>query len=676
MTEYFRITGLNLIPFDTQAIVGADHRYVLGQSPGGMDEPMTEAEVRAVLPRLPQKIRGHALKRGLSKITFPFTIKGASDPDMEDARHALTETLEAGQLYIETEGARGTRAVLQNKADAAVNQSYKTIVYGEAMELGGRAVLGAAIKQHFLLNLQMVLYCEPYWRPETAIGLGPNEIFCPGFEEDGNADGTADQWTLMNAPLEDTIEHTIVLQGFYSQHIRSNLAGRGIASATMTSPGAPVNDAVAYVWVCRPAAGTDIQAVLRDTSGGGADRAVATYNAATITAVGKDGSEWRRLDLIATNTIAAATTHQVWVLSVGDADTHWYADKAYLKWDTTTIPDEWCDHWLIYNHYDTTESVAHVGHQNYFDVADLKGTDDARLLLRLQFNEDDPSLAGDLVVGRRSWWDYPNFPLTTDVHWLEAENAQARNGWAILGGLATCSAGDCLTDSAAAAGHCWWQFLVDPVGAGRIRSLAMQGRYDVYGMVYTSDEVNTLYRLHYSGFGQQVFYYNNWVRQPDDLEWQMIYLGEVNADRFLSQGVVPSFWQIGVEYQKDAADTVRIDCICLVSKAEPEMRLHRLSPDWVLELGYWAFDRTEDFDYQSKENLGATALVASSAHVLQGDPMTGAIGPPEGQRFYFTYEEVSWAVPGQRYWIAHGAVVTPTMIVTMSYLPQYLSPLD
>ena len=124
MTEYFRITGRNLIPFDALATGAADGRYHLGAPPAGMDEPMTEAEVRAVLPRLPQKIRGHALKRGLSKITFPFTIQGSSDPDMEDARHDLTETLEDGRLYIETQGARGTRAVLQSKSDNAVQQSY------------------------------------------------------------------------------------------------------------------------------------------------------------------------------------------------------------------------------------------------------------------------------------------------------------------------------------------------------------------------------------------------------------------------------------------------------------------------------------------------------------------------------------------------------------------------
>jgi len=181
MTEYFRITGRNLIPFDALATGAADDRYHLKRPQTGMDEPMTEAEVRAVLPRLPQKIRGHALQHGLSKITFPFTIKGSSDPDMEDARHDLTETLEDGNRYIQTKGTMGNLAVLQSKSDNAVAQSYKTIFYGEAMELGGRAVLGAPLKEHWLENLQMVLYCQPYWRPEEAVNFA---TLTPVFNHD------------------------------------------------------------------------------------------------------------------------------------------------------------------------------------------------------------------------------------------------------------------------------------------------------------------------------------------------------------------------------------------------------------------------------------------------------------------------------------------------------------
>jgi len=478
MTEYFRITGLNLIPFDTQAIVGADHRYALGQSPGGMDEPMTEAEVRAVLPRLPQKIRGHALKRGLSKITFPFSIQGSSDPDMEDARHDLTETLEAGRLYIETRGARGTQAVLQNKADAAVNQSYKTIVYGEALELAGRHVLGAAIKGHFLLNLQMVLYCEKRWRPETNVPLGPNEIYCPSFEE--NRAGTADNWddslgvelvanpgfetpgigdpdfwddwdesagdgtlahtadvhagadaceatagatantlveqsvnvqanrryklsfwtkgdgvnagryrlydddgfadiialvstgvtgavytevtayfvapagcmsvtiylhcpvanggiayfddvSIRSAPVL-AIEETIVLHGRRSQKVTTDAANEGIESAVMTAP-VGVTNAVAYAWICRPAAGSDIRVIMRETSGAGADiDSVLFDTGGWPTQKAKDGvNDFFRLQVFSAAGITPGNTYELWIEATGAAATVFYVDKCFWK---------------------------------------------------------------------------------------------------------------------------------------------------------------------------------------------------------------------------------------------------------------------------------------------------------------------------------------------------------
>jgi len=65
-----------------------------------------------------------------------------------------------------------------------------------------------------LEGLQLTLYMEPNWRPASKIALGPNEIYCPGMEEDGNADGLADNCAegthvLWSYDIADPIRLTI-----------------------------------------------------------------------------------------------------------------------------------------------------------------------------------------------------------------------------------------------------------------------------------------------------------------------------------------------------------------------------------------------------------------------------------------------------------------------------------
>jgi len=669
MTEYFRITGLNLIPFDTQAIVGADHRYVLGQSPGGMDEPLTEAEVKAVVGRLPQKVRGHALKYGLSKITFPFTIKGSSDPDMEDARHDLTETLEAGRLYIETKGARGTRAVLQNKADAAVNQSYKTIVYGEAMELGGRAVLGAPIKEHWLLNLQMVLYCEPYWRPDAAVTLGPNEIRCPSFEEDGEADGVADLWDARGVPNTLDMASGRALNGYYSQRLIGLAANLGIESAVITAPAA-VTDAIAYVWVSCDAPTGDLRAIMRDTTLN-IDRAVALFSTSVTTAVGRHGFTWRRLELDSA-AIVPASTHELWIeTTTNDADI-WFLDKAFWKWGTTVIPDEWCDHWLIYNHYDTTEAAVdalHEGHINYFDVDDLKGDVDARLFLQVKYNKiADETTVVDLNIGRRTV-----DPPRELGYWLEAEDGTLWQWGAAA--LARCSGGSRCTDAANLTGYTQWT--IGAVGAPiPLRSEGNLGRYDVFAAVFTDDITDVEMRIG-SSWHTWAYNYRKWRRLGTNNEWLLVRLGSLWFDWRPTANRDAPPRRIRVEYQKGVAGTqIDLDFIWLVPSDEPAMRLVAMQ-DAYADMGTincWGYDRTWDFDYEGLEREDETR--AYSPLVVQGPPMT--LLPGVENRLYFVC--ISYDVPNTyRVYEAHrvaGPANALEMVVTARYLPQHTSPLE
>jgi len=818
MTEYFRITGRNLIPFDALATGAADDRYHLKRPQTGMDEPMTEAEVKAVIGRLPQKIRGHALKRGLSKITFPFTIQGSSDPDMEDARHDVTETLEDGQLYIETKGARGTQAVLQNKADAAVNQSYKTIFYGEVMELGGRAVLGAPLKDHWLENLQMVLYCEPYWRPDAAVTLGPNEIYCPSFEEDGNADGLADNWEvplgaelLLNTGFEtpgggdpdfwlnwdetagtgalahtavvhagadacqatagatantyvkqaavvtagepyclsfwtrgsgeddgrykvydatagadiivitDTgvrgtiyvettvffvapigcasvevylycplapgqiayfddvtikeaaglpsLESTIVLHGCDSQKFTTNAANERIESEPTIAPDWTPNlqSAVAYAWICRPAAGSDITVTIQETVGAPGPIAHSHLDAGGWqTAVGKGGQTWSCVVVSTAAGITEGSTYELWIEVTAVTGTVFYVDKCFWKWGTTTVPDEWCDHWLIYNHYDTDE-----GHQNYFDVDDLKGDTPTRGLMRVEFEKiADQAGAHKLFVARRTRPEAACFPW-----WLEAETVPAdhRAAWAPIV-LARCSGGSRLTDSANLTGYVIFSSSSVPPAFALDY---LYGTYDIFAALYTDDPVNTLCRLSYSWGGQR--YYSPWVRQVNTSKWELVKLGSLDFDPYLGATTGVSQLSIYVEYQKQAADTIEIDFVWLFPKDEPQMVI---TPEYESNIGvgeWWAVGNSTDFDYI------ATEWDVPPLKILWPTSLRGGITsmePSKENRLYFVCltHYVGGAPDYALRYEAHDTATGPgdalEMVVNIDYLPQYTSPLE
>lgn len=692
MTEYFRIEGKNLIDFDRFSVAGTIPIYLLNKAvpPGDMSKPLTRQEIVSMLPRLPLGIRGHALNRGMSQITFPFSIQpdieaGQGDREMEQALHDLKETLNEGQLHIESEDARGTQAVLHYKSDNAVQHSYKTLYYGFFEERTARDVLGARAKEHYLAGLQLTLYMEPLWRPASAVPLGQNEIYCPGLEEDGNADGLADNWVILNAPTL-TMESTLVLQGFYSQKIVTGaFISRGIQSATFVAP-AGTTSAVCYAWLCRPAAGSNIIVELYDVTTPAVVASALYDTAGWQTETAKDGTSiFKRVVVSSAAGIVAGRTYRMRIYNTVDTGATYYVDKCFWKWGTATAPDEWCDHWLIYNHYDTTEAGAHVGHQNYFDVADLKGTDESRLGLQVQFSEEaDWDQAADLLIARRSWWERPS-PIAArvrDVHWFEAEDASLVSFAAAA--LAACSAGGYVWNAAAIGGSA--QFILDeiPLGAGEYGIDCVTGRYDVFAVVYTNDKVNTQYRLYYTNFGATIWRFNQWTKQRHPSRWEIIYLGEANLEAFIKSGRDRGPAYFTVEYAKDAADTVRLDCVWLLSKTEPQTRLHICAEngEWIEELHSWVFDRTEEFDYEAEERVNpglATSILAAKTVLLHGDKMTLTPNSVVGQRLYFSAETVddgNWPPDARRVWEAHGAATNLQMTIIMAYLPQYQTPLD
>ncbi len=657
MTEYFRIEGLHTIDYDLGATPTGRYRLTVNRPPTGLSKPLTRQEVLMNLARLPQGVRGHALNRGMSVVTITMNIQGSTDADMEDAEHDLNETLVDAALYIETQGARGTRPVLRVKADGAVMNSYKTIYHGILNEASGRDTLGAKIKEHLHSNLILTLYCEPHWRPETAITLGPNEIYCPSFEEDGDDNGRADDWATINVPTL-TIEDTIVLHGCHSQKVVTrNLIGDGIQSTIAVAPGG-VTSAVCYAWIARPAAPpSDIIVELYDSTAP-AVRGSALYDTGGWDeAEAKDGvTTFYRIEVPVAAGIVPGNNHRMRIRNTQDTATTFYVDKCYWKWDTVVIPDEWCDHWLIYNHYDTDE-----GHQNYYDVDGLKGDVDARLLMRTEFEKiADEDYARHLTVARRT-----RLPCSYG-HWLEGENHGANLQWAILGGLARCSAGDCVSNAVNVTG--WIRY---SLGLAAPRDIVRWlGKHDLFVVVYTDDPVNTQYRIswRWGTFGPQVD--GSWTKQTATSKWQLLRLGSIDWDVFFRTPILPQYVNLEIHYEKDAADTVRLDCIWLVPKDEPQMRLEVLTGGWVIISNLWAVGRDEDFDYIGREDP------AWWRHRLVRHGEAMGLCPRKENRLYFVCETLD--SPDDIY-EAHriaGPANALEMVVNIDYLPQYISPLE
>jgi len=135
-----------------------------------MNTPLTQREIVALLNRVPQEVCEPILKRGVSRWTIPIDIVAASDTLVETALHDLVETIEETKLYWGSRSGRGTVAQMEYKLDGAVATSYKRLYWAEVDDSESRATIGG-VKKHELQNVQVTLYCEPYWHPTSTTNL-------------------------------------------------------------------------------------------------------------------------------------------------------------------------------------------------------------------------------------------------------------------------------------------------------------------------------------------------------------------------------------------------------------------------------------------------------------------------------------------------------------------------
>lgn len=160
-----------------------------------------------------------------------------------------------------------------------------------------------------------------------------NEILTHSFEVDTDADGRADDWLEWSAPVF-AMETSIVLQGSKSQKITTDALDEGIYQTGMVAP-AGTTKAVAYAWVCRPAAGADIKINLYDvTASALRDQQLLSTGGWEEKTVG--GYTWYRI-VVSSNAIVAGNNHRIMILVKAATATVYYVDLAFWKWGTNTL---------------------------------------------------------------------------------------------------------------------------------------------------------------------------------------------------------------------------------------------------------------------------------------------------------------------------------------------------
>jgi len=299
------------------------------------------------------------------------------------------------------------------------------------------------------------------------------------------------------------------------------------------------------------------------------------------------------------------------------------------------------------------------------DVDDLKGNVEARTQIQVEFEQAaDQNRARQMIIGRRTKDVICDF-----VWWLEAEDRSGASNWANQV-LARCSAANCVSNAANVTGSVYW--LISVV-YGNIEDF--RGEFDVFAAVYTDDEVNTQYRLSYliGPVSDFVRYQNQWVKQTEADVWQLIYLGTIHHSSFTRAGVTPQDLIPLVEYQKDAADTAKLDFICLIPKDEPETHLTAfLHSAWQVG-DFCTASKTDDFDYTGVEDPGTNTKFVNAN--LRGEYMK--LEPNRENRLLFVGKTAyTGAVPNETDYEAHGASTDLQWRIYLDYLPQYISPLE
>lgn len=310
---------------------------------------------------------------GKRQIPLELYLEGLTDDDLMNRINELEGLLKQGRDFHLLDV--GNEVFLEFQLSAATYVSRFPVLSGE-MEID--RLMSMFCKDIQVIDrLPLVLTCRPYWEAAGSYAF-ENYLGTPHFEEDGNSDGLADQWTELAAPTT-SLDTDIYLIGTQSQKvITDNTTAEGILSDNVSDA---ETSGVGYAWIYR-SAGDDISVVLFDVTASGTRDTAKLDDGGWETKEGAGGNTWHRV-VVSSDALVSGNNHQLRVYrKSADAAqaTTFYVDQCYLELGTTIVPTGWGSCRDIYSHID-----ADVGHVNYFDIVDIPG--DVGALLKMEVGD-------------------------------------------------------------------------------------------------------------------------------------------------------------------------------------------------------------------------------------------------------------------------------------------------
>jgi len=514
------------------------------------------------------------------------------------------------------------------------------------------------------------------WHPNPGIRIGPNLLSNADFEEwhAGTVDSEPDCWINVHVITAGTgtnnRESTEVLQGCYSLKIAVNAINNGDRKGVRQDiQGRLVADTeyIFLVWIKNPAVSLGY-IHLRVTGSVSGD-----WDAFSDFAANDDFTRYAVAFTPAAGDIAGFVRIYAEIRATNNGCTGWaYIDKmmvieASVYNGHSFAPEEWTGCGWVWNHLDgicgPSPPENTCGHVNYLGIADLRGDVDGRVRIEMESLFSDTYGQGELTVARRT---DPCLPCQF-VHFLEAEDATTQYQWADdhvdndRSGCKVLSNGGVQND-----GYVIWDYTT--LGY----NLACQkGRFRVLGALYAEyvgdvvdDDIK--FRLTH---GPAAYQQSRWLQPLIDKVWHWLDFGVFEVTGQFWGDELPSTLYWRVDYQKAANDIVEFDFLLLIPEDESMLRIP-LGEYFLATNEDALWDDTFDFIMAMKRN-DADAFVWHPP--IQAEPL--ALKPEEQNRLIFAIGHwISGTFQYKGCYVHEGD--GEHMLVTLKYLPQFVSPLE
>jgi|GEM_PF-2755072 len=514
------------------------------------------------------------------------------------------------------------------------------------------------------------------WHPNPGIRIGPDLLSNAGFEEwpadvtDNEPDCWENHESIIGGTHTNNQESIEVLQGCHALEIQvggiSNGDEKGVEqeiSARLVAD----REYVLIVWIKNPVAIVN------------GDLHVEAYGSVSFSlgiAYHDRTAHLSYTRYACTFTPAAgdiAGTVHIYAYIVADADFCTgivYIDKmmvieASVYNGHSFAPEEWTGCGYVWNHLDKACGPAppenECGHVNYLNIADLRGDVDGRPRIEMQSLYANSYGPGELTVARRT---DPCLPCQF-VHFLEAEDATTQTRWGDVVNNDRSGCDEVENTGADLDGHIIWDYTT--LGY----DLACQkGRFRVLGAVYVdydgvADE-NIKFRLTH---GPAAYQQSRWLQPLIDSTWHWLDFGVFEVTGQFWGDELPSTLYWRVDYLKEANDDVALDFLLLLPEDESMLRIP-LGEYLLATNEDVLWDDTFDFILAMKRNT-ADAFVWHPP--IQAEPL--ALKPEEQNRLIFAIGHwISDTFPYKGCFVHE--YNGEHMLVSLKYLPQFVSPLE